>query len=87
VTGAMMAVMITIVTPSIMESIYGESISCDGSGGTGCPPCAMTCNVGLYCNCGACVHTNGNEGDPCDNSNDCVGSLVCEYGLCVTSST
>ncbi|MFA6214300.1 MAG: hypothetical protein WC717_03415 [Candidatus Micrarchaeia archaeon] len=42
-TGAMMAVLITVVAPSILGAVYGGTITCSGGGGGGGPP---TCPAG-----------------------------------------
>ena len=50
---------------------------CTGCPVDGCPP-------GFVCENFECVETGGEDGDECDNDDDCTGSenLICEDGVC-----
>ena len=47
-TGAMMAILISVASPSVMGMVYGSEVSCNGAGGASCPTGQYLCN-------GACI--------------------------------
>ena len=72
-TGAMMSVLITVISPSVLGAVYGGSITCDGSTtstipagqeGGPCRPAEPRCNGLLTC-------------QECDGEEICVREAAC----------
>lgn len=78
-TGAMVAVLITTVTPPILGSIYGPAISC-GAGGSGGAP-TLNCPDStdpdaVYCPATSCCCRDDNQNYVCTN-----GAQACSNEL------
>jgi len=69
-TGAMMAILISVVAPSVMGMIYGSSISCDGGPGGNSPPPGGCQAPNVVC-------SDGCHLPPCPPINCPPGYIVC----------
>ncbi|MEM4555064.1 MAG: hypothetical protein QXT25_04420 [Candidatus Anstonellaceae archaeon] len=63
--GAVIGILIVVVTPEVLKVMYGGNISCSSS--TSCPSgqiaCGNTCcPAGYVCNNGVCVRSSGGGG-------------------------
>ncbi|MEM4348710.1 MAG: hypothetical protein QXN37_04025 [Candidatus Anstonellaceae archaeon] len=61
--GAVIGILIVVVTPEVLKIMYGGNISCSISCQTGQTPCGNTCcSAGYVCNNGVCVVSSGGGG-------------------------
>lgn len=96
VTGAMMAVLISIVSPSVLGMIYGAGITCAGGSGGGPLPAGSVCTVGVS-TCAAPSTCRVYTGSPTlpipsgtfclkTNGNSCSSNSECIQNCCSASA-